>query len=484
MGRTVYLAEKPNMGQLIAAALAKRDRITVPKARNGKIESQNWSVCWLAGHAYTLLDAKDYKEEWDQPWGRLPLPLIPDELTFKPIEGDFIEGCRKAAKSAISQADTVVIATDAGQEGQIIAEIFLEQIGWKGNTLRLWSSVANLTEITRALDTVKPNNDMKYQGLKLSGLARMKGDWLIGINFTVAYTNIARKAGYDFIASAGRVQSACLAICVDHDAMVDQFKSSSYYEVEALLATETGESVKAKLDIPEHLLHDGKHCIDDGALNQIIQACNGQPAEVVGCSQSEQSYKPPTPFNLTTLCMSLSRNFNITAGEVMSLYQEMYESGWLSYTRTDDTYYEDDQYDKINELFRMLRNLDPEFTPLVDGADLSVKPAVFDSSKIAEHSANSPTLSRPKWETMGSKSKDIYRTVAKQMIAQFYPSYTTSTLQLRIAIGSHTFSAKGMTVVSPGWTQVIPKAADDPDAPYPTARKGESINTGFHREVL
>lgn len=476
MKLTVYLAEKPKMGKIIASALASIDGTSTPPITNNKIEGNGWAVCWLAGHAYELFDAKEYKDEWNQTWSKLPLPLIPESFLFKPIKGDFIEGCRNAASGLINKASTVVIATDAGQEGQVIAEIFLSQNKWSGKTLRLWSSAANNAEMVKALGSLKSNDDMKFQGHKNSGLARMYNDWMIGINFTVAYTNMARKAGYDIVASAGRVQSACLAICVDHDEMVERFKSASYYEVEAVLETESGEQFCSKLIIPEHLKQDGKHCVDEGALQQIINECRDKEAAITGISESRQTSSPPTPYNLTTLAIALNREFNITSGELMKLYQAMYEAGWLTYTRTDDTYYEDDQLKNIDKVFNMLKEVEPEFIPLVDKADISLKPASFNSSKIEEHSANSPTASKPKWDSLDQKSKDIYRTVAKQMICQFYPDYINAITHVVIKIGSYPFEVKGNTVVQTGWTDVKKPNSEEEITHLPTLNKGDQVS--------
>lgn len=474
MGKTVFIAEKPKMGRIIADALAQVDGSNI-RSTGSALHGNGWSVCWLAGHAYGLFDAKDYREDWSVPWDRLPLPLIPEEFQFKPLEGDFIEGCRNAAENELKGADTVVIATDPGQEGQIIAEIFLDQVGWKGNTKRLWSSAQNVQEMTRAVTQLQPNSDQKFQGHKKCGLVRMKGDWLIGINFTIAYTNMARRAGYDFTASAGRVQSTCLAIVVDHDAMIEKFKSASYYEVEASFKTKSGASFKATLNIPNHLLHDEKHCIDEGALHKIISECSGKVAEVKGLSKNQQSFKPPKPFNLTTLCIALNRDFDLSSSEVLALYQTMYESGWLTYPRTDDEYYEDEQLDNINTLFSMLGNLDPEFAPLVSNADTSMRPASFNSSLVEEHSANSPTVTKPKWEALDIKSKNIYRTVAKQMIAQFYPDYINATTTALISVGNYSFQIKGSTVVQEGWSQVTKPLDVDTSAPLPNFEKGDVL---------
>lgn len=476
MGLTVYLAEKPNMGRIIANALSVgRDKPKSSSNRNA-IVGEGWAVCWLAGHAYQLYDAKDYTDAWAKAWANLPLPLIPSEFKFKPIKGDFIEGCRKSASALIKKADKVVIATDAGQEGQIIAEIFLDQIGWQGETLRLWSSSANVSGIASAIDRIEANTKPKYQGLRKSGLARIVNDWLIGINFTVAYSNIAQRAGYDFLASAGRVQSCCLAIVVDHDAMVESFKSSSYCELRATFQSADGTQFFAQLEIPSYLTADNKYCRDKGALEKIIAECQQETPIVSSIIENTSKYAPPTPYNLTNLCVVLSREFNINAGEVMKLYQAMYESGWLTYTRTDDTYYEDEQLSQIGKIFSMLKQVEDDFVPLVEGADLTLRPKSFDSSKIEEHSANSPTQVKPKWESLDIKSKNIYRTVAKQLIAQFYPEYISNTSTANISVGKYNFLVKGMSVLQKGWTEVIPHKDKSDGQAIPNLKRGETLS--------
>ncbi|SIQ99207.1 DNA topoisomerase [Marinobacterium stanieri] len=476
MGLQVYMAEKPKMGRVIAQALAARQGVPCPREEKGAqmIRGNGWAVGWLAGHAYTLYDTADYRPEWAVGWNNMPLPLLPEPFRFKPIDMEHLVKIRAAMSSLLTEANSVVIATDAGQEGQIIAEIFLSENNWSGPTYRLWSSAQEIEAMKSALSSIESNDLMKYQGHKLSGLARMKSDWLIGINLTIAYTRLARKAGYNVLASAGRVQSALLAICVDHEDKVLAFKSGHYYDMVADLVTADGTRLTAELVIPEELL-DGKHCTDRDALQTIMGQLQGQSAKVSAISSNTHTRHPPTPFNLTNLCIYMGGVSDMSAAEVVAKYQEMYEAGHLTYTRTDDTFYEDEQLTKIGQLFDALAK-DEELAPLVAGANKNLRPSSFCSSKITEHPANSPTSSLPNWGNFDSASRQIYLAVAKRLIAQFYPDYISTSSTAAISIGGQQFQTKGVTVDQAGWTQVQPLQGDEDDRqPLPTLTKGQSL---------
>ena len=454
MGYRLYIAEKPKMGRVIASALARLGGEAPPKSGKGFISGDGWMVGWLAGHAYALYDAPDYSEAWSVSWQFLPLPLLPDQFKFKPIQGDFIEGIRSNLSRALINADSVCIACDSGQEGQIIGEIFLQENDWKGDTYRLWSSSSEVEEIKKAIQKVESNNIQKYQGLKHSGYTRLYADWLIGINFTVAYSCLARKSGYNFVASAGRVQSTLLAICVDHDDMVQRFSASAYYELEAVFETESGEQFTASLSIPTHLLPDGKYCRDQESLALIQKSVLTESPVISSLDNQNYSYPPPEPFNLTTLCIAINQAFGLTAMETTERYQTMYEAGWLTYTRTEDNYYEDGQLTSAPLVFEMLSSLNPQFSEWINGADLTLKPPSFNSQKITEHSSNSPTVTRPKWQDMDNLSRSIYETVAKRMIAQFYPNFETNITHVNIKCGGYLFKTKGKTITQKGWSIV------------------------------
>jgi DNA topoisomerase-3 len=462
---TVYLAEKPSFGRVLAEALELNNPGTVIREKHKHyIKSDEWAICWLAGHAYELFSAKDYSEDWNKYWSDLPLPLIPTEFRFKPIEGEFINNCRNFSRRLIDKATCLVICTDAGVEGQVIGEIFLQENNWKGQTKRLWCSSTESTSVAKSLKNLRDNSDPFFQGMKNSGMARIKMDWLIGINFTIAYTNLANAAGYSFLASAGRVQSCLLSIAVDHEKMIDNFKHSGYFTVKATLATTDGEMIEAELVIPPNLKDDKGHCTDEKALQGIIQRCSKTKGFAKSIEEHTTKHSPPVPYDLTTLCIKLSNTHNITSTETTKLYQAMYESGILTYTRTEDTFYQDEQLANIDKVFSMLKNIDEEFSKAIEGANTSLMPKCFNSSKIVEHPANSVTSVSPKWSGLDQKSKIVYREVANRMIEQFYPDFITASTQIVLDIGGQTFIAKGKKTIQKGWSQVTGIDPDEQDS--------------------
>lgn len=476
MGLRVFLAEKPKMGQVIAQALTN---LTGQQPRRGDncFIAEDWAVGWLAGHIFSLFDVKDYGEQWHQSWMTMPLPVIPSDFRYKPSEGEFYDKLRASVKKLLACADSVVIATDPGQEGQLIADIALRELGWRGKTERLWSSANNAASMLKAItNNIEDNESDKYKNLTACAYARSHCDWLIGINLTIRYTTLARKAGYDIVASAGRVQSALLAICVDHDEMVNQFKSRGYYDIEATLQASDGYAFKATLNIPESVkLVDG-HCTDEAVMQQMLAQIQDKPAEVLSIHNNKKSTPPPEPFNLTTLSIRLSKDLGLSSNEVLEAYQKMYEAGLLTYPRTEDKYYEDEQLRNIRNTFSRLSR-DPNLAKGISSADLSLTPAVFDSSQITEHPANSPTGELPSsWDKFPVHSYDIFLTVAKRLIAQFHAAYVTSTQTVTIKIAGYSLRATGRTILQNGWTQVDKtEENDDEIASLPVLQKGDSL---------
>lgn len=460
MGYQLYLAEKPKMGALIASALARLTGQT-PKKHKDHITGDGWVVCWLAGHAYELLNTGEYKPEWGVSWDKLDLPIIPSPFRFKPIAGDYIEAVRSRAASLLQAAESVVVATDSGQEGQIIAAIFLKENQWQGKTYRLWSSSTEVPALMKDIQKLEPNDLPKYQGLEKSGFARLYADWIIGINFTIAYTNAAKRAGYDFLASAGRVQSTLLSICVEHDDMVKRFRSSEYYDTTAVFVTETGEEVEAKLQLPSHLLDHNGYCRDIDSLNAYINANRTEEAIVSSLQTADHTKHPPTPYNLTTLSIAVSNHLGLPSITTLEKYQPMYESGWLTYPRTDDTFFEDEFFEKAPNIIGMLAGLDTEFNNAASGCDFNKKPNSFNSSKVEEHTANAPTGSKPNWEALDTQSREIYRLVANMFMAQFYPDYQFQITHAHIKAGGLSFSIKGKRIIQAGWTSLISTESED-----------------------
>lgn len=480
MSITLYLAEKPSMGRVIADALLLNDpNCSITEKTNNYIKSESWAVSWLAGHAYQLYDAKDYHQEWQKRWEDLPLPLIPETFKFKPIEGEYINNCRVHTRNLLDQAKIVVLATDSGQEGQVIGEIFLQENNWRGETLRLWTSSTEPPAIAKALKRLKSNNDPLYQGLKKSGMARTQMDWLIGINLSIAYTNIANKAGYSFLASCGRVQSCLLAIIVDHEKMINEFQHKGYFDAKATLTNQEGELIEASIKLPENLLNEDGHCTNEDALREIIANCSKSSPSVKHIQNKTVNHKQPMPFDFTALCIMMSKKYGIPSAETASLYQKMYEQGILTYTRTEDAYYQDEQLDSIEKLFFMLKNIDSEFSAAISGADLTLNPSCFNSSKIVEHPANSATTVPPDWGKMTDKSKNIYREVANRMIIQFYPEFIVSNSTIVIDVGGYDFITKGRQTIQEGWTLVTKPDASNEDSddtrPLPKMEQGEQL---------
>ena len=358
----LYLAEKRGVGVALANALA---RFTGEEAKNGKdnsINGRSWRVTWLAGHAYGLFDVKDYKA-WPARWDEMKLPVIPERFKYKPIDMEHLAKLRASLERHLQNATSVVIATDPGQEGQIIAEIALKQLGWTGPTERFWCSSMDLQPMINALGSLKPNSD--YRGLASAGIARQESDWLIGINFSIALTNLARKAGYDTMVSAGRVQSVLLSIVVQRELEIEQFEPKSYLSLKALLANEDGESVTAAIQVDAAFCDADGRCTNEAEAKRLLDGMS-ENATVTRLNSTKQSHATPEPYTLTRLAIDVCSRMDVTAEQVQEAYQELYMNKHLTYPRTADAYYEDELYDQAPEILGKVKRQFPELAAMID----------------------------------------------------------------------------------------------------------------------
>ena len=264
----LFITEKPSAARSLSSALGTHKTIRPYKNFRfaGHMEGKGWIVVYLAGHFYEAIEPKD-KDPKLKNWTLETLPILYKTIEWKPLATSLtipVEEIHQQIahiSSLYNRIDEAVIATDAGQEGQLIGEVFLRETGWKGKTQRLWTGSWDESAIKKALNQVQPNEN--FRGYYDAAIARTLCDSLIGFNYTRLYTLKARQAGYNFVASTGRVRSAALYIVFLFDKKREDHQAAEYYSLDATLDFK-GTTFKARLTPPKHILSDGKHCFEIG----------------------------------------------------------------------------------------------------------------------------------------------------------------------------------------------------------------------------
>ncbi|MHB8063254.1 MAG: DNA topoisomerase [Ruminiclostridium sp.] len=340
MGYQLVLAEKPSVGQDIGRVL----NCTQKGKGGGFLLSNDYVVTWAYGHLVTLCEAKDYDRSFKK-WSFDTLPIIPKQVQIKTVidtEKQF-----NVIKSLMNDngIDSIIFATDAGREGELIARLIYIMAGCKKPFSRLWISSLTDEAIADGFSRIKPGRE--YDKIYYSALCRAYADWIVGINSTRAYS-----IKHSTKLTLGRVQTPTLALIVNKQKEIDAFKSKDYWEVEALydkrftvqwMDTETSEI----------------RIYDKAKAYEISEKCKNKKGMVKNVEEDEVKEAPPLLYDLTELQRDANRKFGFTAQETLDIAQKLYEHRkYISYPRTDSKYISEDVIPTLLERIEKL-NIEP-----------------------------------------------------------------------------------------------------------------------------
>ena len=324
----VFVAEKPSLAAAIADGLGSKIN------KNGYYQCGNDAVTWCFGHLLELFEPQEYDDALST-WSKNTLPIIPSQWKKrlkcdappkngkKIAGGDGIKRQIGIIKGLLSKADIVVNAGDPDREGQLLVDEVLEYLNWKGTTQRIWVNANDLTSMRKALAALKDNSS--YRSLRDSAEARSMADWLIGMNMTRAMTVFGREHGVDGVLSQGRVQTPTLAIVVQRDMEIEEFKPHDFYTLEAAFTHQSGK-YSGILAIPDSLLEvdsEGR-IIDRAVADRLAGAVKGKDGKIVLAEKSIKKKSPPLPFSLASLQKSASAKYGMTAQDVLNTAQTLY----------------------------------------------------------------------------------------------------------------------------------------------------------------
>ncbi len=460
---TVCIAEKPSVARDIASVIG------ATSSKQGYMEGNGYQVTWTYGHLCTLKEPNDYTEMWKR-WGLGALPMIPQRFGIKLIDQDHIKNQFAIIEKLMQNADEIINCGDAGQEGELIQRWVMQKAKATCPVRRLWISSLTEEAIREGFQHLKEQKD--YDPLYMAGLSRAIGDWLLGMNATRLYTlkyrnQTNRQAGAGSVLSIGRVQTPTLAMIVNRQKEIENFKPEPYWVLSTVYRDTLFTATKGKFTSKEE---------GEAAFGEI----QDKPFEVTSVSKKNGTEKPPQLFDLTTLQVECNKKFAYTAEMTLSLIQSLYEKKVTTYPRVDTQYLTDDIYAKcpqmLNGVFKVNVGGVAPYADLIrpiGGKPLRKSTKVFDNSKVTDHHAIIPTGVIPAGLT--DAERNVYDLVARRFIAAFYPDCKFATTTVEGKAGEVKFKVTGKEILDPGYRVVFEKQKkDEPDDQQPTATDQQS----------
>ena len=418
----LVIAEKPRVAQSIARVIGADER------KDGYMEGNGYIVSWCIGHLVELAQPDAYSDTWKK-WSYESLPMIPEEWQTE-VKSD-TAAQYKVLKGLMHDArvDSVVCATDAGREGELIFRLVYEKAGCDKPVKRLWISSMEESAIRDGFDNLRPGSD--YDDLYRSALCRQRADWLVGLNgtrlFTVLYGGKMLKVG--------RVQTPTLAMLVEREEKIRNFKKEPYCMA--------------------HILMDGIDAaterIDDRARAEgIAAACGGKAAAVVSVTKEKKAVQPPKLYDLTTLQRDANRLFGFTAKQALEYTQSLYEKKLVTYPRTDSQYLSDDMEDTARGVIGAIYKA--ALFEGLSGAEPDVK-RVMDSRKVTDHHAIIPTMeiAATDLSAVPEGEMKILSLAASRLLCATGEQHEYETVKAEFRCNEAVFTVSGKSVTENGW---------------------------------
>ncbi|EEK70222.1 DNA topoisomerase 3 [Bacillus mycoides] len=463
MAKSIVIAEKPSVARDIARVL-KCD-----KKGNGYLEGSKYIVTWALGHLVTLADPESYDVKYKQ-WNLEDLPMLPERLKLTVIKQTGKQF--NAVKSQLLRKDVneIIIATDAGREGELVARWIIDKVKMQKPIKRLWISSVTDKAIKDGFANLKPGK--AYDNLYASAVARSEADWYIGLNATRALTT-----RFNAQLNCGRVQTPTVAMIASREDEIKHFKAQTYYGIEA----QTAERLKLTWQDTK----GNSRSFNKEKTDAIVNKISKQNATVVDIDKKQKKSFAPGLYDLTELQRDANKIFGYSAKETLNIMQKLYEQHKvLTYPRTDSRYISSDIVGTLPERLKACGV--GEYRPLAHKVlqkPVKSNKSFVDDSKVSDHHAIIPTESYVNFSAFTDKERKIYDLVVKRFLAVLFPAFEYEQLTLRTKIGDETFIARGKTILHAGWKEVYANRFEDDDASddvkeqiLPRIEKGDTLN--------
>lgn len=461
MSKVLVLAEKPSVGRDIARVLK------CSKKGNGYLEGDKYIVTWALGHLVTLANPEQYDDRYKS-WKLEDLPILPFPLKLVVIKqsGKQFNVVKEQMKR--KDVDRIVIATDAGREGELVARWIIEKAHVRKPLKRLWISSVTDKAIREGFNKLKDGRE--YENLYHSAVARAEADWIVGINATRALTS-----KYNAQLSCGRVQTPTLAMIAAREEEIRNFKPKTYYGITAVAQgiKFTWQDSKSK-DIKS---------FDRGKIEKIIKNIRNKDGQIINIEKATKKKFASQLYDLTELQRDANKFFGYSAKETLSIMQRLYENHKiLTYPRTDSRYLTSDIVDTLKDRIKAC-GVGPysKVAMKLMRSPIKASKHFVDDSKVSDHHAIIPTEESVVLSNLSDKERKIYDLVVKRFLSVLYPPFEYKQTTLRVKIGEESFIAKGKRVLSLGWKEVYENKFQDEDSEdgadqnLPQLNKGELL---------
>ncbi len=433
MSKTLVLAEKPSVARDIAKVL------NCSQNGNGCIMGAKYIVTWALGHLVTLADPEVYSEKYKS-WNLEDLPMLPKKMELVVIR----ETSKQfgIVKNLMHRDDVneLIIATDSGREGELVARWIIEKAGFRKPIKRLWISSQTDKAVKDGFANLKPSRE--YDNLFLSAQSRSEADWLIGLNVTRALT-----CKYNAQLSAGRVQTPTLAMIVEREIEIRKFIPKDYWTINASFK---GFSIQWRDKAGQTRIFDKQKA------EEIISKLSGQTGEIKEVIKESKKELPPLAYDLTELQRDANRKYGYSAKQTLNIMQRLYETHKLvTYPRTDSRYITDDIVPTLPERLKSI-SIGPykTFVQSILRNKINVTKRLVDNSKVSDHHAIIPTEQFVDLSSLNSEERNIYDLIVKRFIAVLNLPFEYEQTTVEVNVNGELMNAKGKVVKCSGWKAV------------------------------
>lgn len=440
MSKILVLAEKPSVGRDIAKVLK------CSQNKGAYIEGNKYIVTWAMGHLVGLMDPEGYDVKYKK-WAMETLPMLPKHMkltVLKKTGKQYNEVKKQMNRGDVSE---IVIATDAGREGELVARWIIEKAGIKKPIKRLWISSQTTKAILEGFSNLKPGKE--YENLYKAAVCRAEADWLVGLNVTRALT-----CKYNAQLSAGRVQSPTLAMIVNREEEIRSFKPKAYYTIE-------GNSNGITLNWVNK--DNNGRIFDEEYANKVFKKINNESGEIINIIEKDKKQFSPALYDLTELQRDCNKLWGFSAKQTLSIMQRLYENHKiLTYPRTDSRYISTDIVptlkDRLNSIaigeYRIVAQ------ELMKNK-INGHKGFVDNSKVSDHHAIIPTEERPNLSNLSSEERKVYDLVVKRFLSVMLPPFEYTQTIIEANVNGERLIAKGKVIKSKGWKKVYDKEVID-----------------------
>ena len=451
--KSIVLAEKPSVGRELAQVLGCRNKA------KGYSEGDAYIVTWAMGHLVELADPQVYDERYKR-WSLHYLPMLPERMKHRIIPRTSHQFRTIQSLFRRKDVNNLIIATDAGREGELVARWIMRLGGWKGPYQRLWISSQTESAIREGFRTLKDGKS--YDNLFRAAECRSVADWIVGLNISRALS-----CKYDARLSAGRVQTPTLALIVAREAEINNFKPDSYWQVHADFGSYSGlwRSSGGVTRLKE-----------EKRAREIADKVQGKQGRIVKVEAKDKSEPPPLAYDLTALQREANSRLGFSAQKTLSTLQGLYERHKLAtYPRTDSRYISRDIVPTLKD--RLQAVLSSRYRTTVQqllAGEIKVGSRFVNDAKVSDHHALLPTEQRADPQRLGADERALWEMIVARFLAVLSPPYRYKSITLTTEVEGEQFLSRGIQVIDSGWKAIEQSLSD---------RKEEEEDEAPHQEL-